>query len=120
MKLQEDDLWIVWKNKIKKFFKKEKINIEENLKKIKPKKNKFSKFPCKDCLVYPVGCKELCDKVEMDEKKLMKLFEKYSACPDCGSQKLYEGPSGGMSQNVTCAGCGHSFNLAFPVFVERI
>jgi len=78
------------------------------------------KFPCKNCIIYPSGCTELCDKVEMDNKKLMELFLKYNACPDCGSESFHEGPSGGMSQNVTCAGCKHRFNLALPVFIERI
>jgi len=85
-----------------------------------PIKPKQEKFPCKDCIVAPTKCKQLCYRVEMDNKKLMALFLKYNACPDCGSEKLYEGPSGGMSQNVTCAGCEHKFNLALPVFIERI
>ena len=40
-------------------------------------------------------------------------------CPDCGSTKFYEGPSGGSSTNWECAGengvfgCGHKFNLCF-------
>ena len=27
-------------------------------------------------------------------------------CPDCGSERWFEGPSGGMSTNIKCAGCG--------------
>jgi len=77
-------------------------------------------FPCKDCLVLPAGCSVLCDKVEMDNKKVMKLFLKHECCIDCGSTHLLEGPSGGMSQNIKCANCGHRFNLALPVFIERI
>jgi len=82
---------------------------------------KNEKFPCKDCIIFPMGeCNALCDRVEKDNKEVMKLFLKYNACPDCGSEKLYEGPCGGASQNVTCAGCGHRFNLGLPLFIERI
>ena len=56
----------------------------------------------------------------MDNKKVMDLFLKYECCIDCGSVQLLEGPSGGMSQNVECAKCHHKFNLALPVFIERI
>ncbi len=31
-------------------------------------------------------------------------------CPNCGNTKWYEGPSGGMSVNIKCAGCGLWFN----------
>lgn len=41
-------------------------------------------------------------------------------CPDCGRDKFREGPSGGMSLNIECAGCGSRFNVD-PVFTpERI
>ena len=78
-------------------------------------------FPCSSdkCLVR-AACTKACDKIEMDEKKLMKLFEKYECCPDCGSENFMEGPAGGMSQNVKCSGCGHWFNWALPVFIQRI
>ena len=79
------------------------------------------KFPCSDneCLVR-VACTKACDKIEMDEGKLMALFMEHNGCPDCGSGKFMEGPSGGMSTNVKCAGCGHWFNLALPISIERI
>lgn len=82
---------------------------------------KETKFPCSDdnCLVR-AACTKACDKLEMDDDKLMKLFLEYNACPDCGSTKFKEGPSGGLSQNVQCAGCGHHFNLALPMFIQRI
>ncbi len=31
-------------------------------------------------------------------------------CPNCGSNQWYEGPSGGMSTNIKCGGCGIWFN----------
>jgi hypothetical protein len=131
MKLQEDDLWNIWKVNIKKFFNNHKVKIKKpkviikkilRIDKLETVIDSISlkKFPCEGCLVYPGGCRELCDKVEMDNKKLKELFLKYNACPDCGSEQLYEGPSGGMCTNVTCAGCGHRFNLGLPVFIERI
>lgn len=33
-------------------------------------------------------------------------------CPDCGSGDFYEGPRGGLSVNIKCAGCGSEFNVA--------
>lgn len=32
-------------------------------------------------------------------------------CPSCGSEEWYEGPEGGLSQNIQCAGCGDHYNL---------
>jgi len=84
--------------------------------------DKFKKhtFPCIDCLILPTGCSEICDKVETNKEKIKKLFLKYECCIDCGSTHLLEGPSGGMSQNISCAKCGHRFNMALPLFIERI
>ncbi len=31
-------------------------------------------------------------------------------CPDCGGQSWYEGPSGGMCQNIECGDCGTRLN----------
>ncbi len=78
-------------------------------------------FPCKDdnCLVR-AACTKPCEKIEMDDKKIIELFSKYEACPDCGSDKFMEGPSGGMSTNVKCSGCGHWYNLGLPLFIQRI
>ncbi len=79
------------------------------------------KFPCKECVVLITGeCRELCDKVEINSDLLKGLFEKHNCCPDCGSDSFYEGPSGGGAQNVSCAGCGHRFNLGLPLFIHRI
>lgn len=82
---------------------------------------KFHKFPCSDdnCLVR-MSCTQACDKLIMDDHKLMKAFLKYNCCSDCGSSEFSEGPSAGMSTNVRCAGCGHWFNFALPVAIERI
>lgn len=32
-------------------------------------------------------------------------------CPDCGSERLLEGPHGGMKVNIMCSGCGAKFNV---------
>jgi DNA-directed RNA polymerase subunit RPC12/RpoP len=79
------------------------------------------KFPCADdnCLVR-AACTKACEKLIMDDDKLKDAFLEYNACPDCGSQNFKEGPSGGMATNVKCAGCGHWFNLALPLFIQRI
>lgn len=82
---------------------------------------KESYFPCSsdNCLVR-AACTKPCEKIEMNDDKLKDLFLEHDACPDCGSSKFMEGPSGGMSTNVKCRGCGHWFNLALPMFIERI
>lgn len=86
---------------------------------LKIRKEKIEKFPCKECLVKPM-CRQACDKIIMDDVILMKKFLDDEACPDCGSKEFQEGPSGGMSQNIKCSDCGHWFNLALPIFVQRI
>ena len=99
-------IWRPWK-KIKK--------VKEDLEK------RLYKFPCTDdsCLVR-VACTKPCNKIEMDDEKVMKIFLKYNCCPDCGTAKFKEGPSGGMATNVKCCGCGHWFNLGLPLFIQRI
>jgi len=85
------------------------------------KKEEIFKFPCSSdhCLVR-VACTKPCEKIEMDDNKLIDLFMEYEACPDCGCDSFAEGPAGGASTNVKCNGCGHYFNFALPVFVQRI
>ncbi len=79
------------------------------------------KFPCKDCIVKSAcDLTKPCDKLEMDNKKVMKLFLKYNCCIDCGSKSFMEGPSGGAAINVKCNNCGHWFNVALPLFIQRI
>ena len=99
---------------------KEQFSVVENEKSMPVFKAKYE-FPCSSdkCLVR-AACTQACDKIEMDKDKLKDLFEKHECCPDCGGESFMEGPSGGMSQNVKCGGCGHWFNLALPLFIERI
>ena len=99
-----------------------KFNFIEKFKKYKRKKMiKRIIYPCSDknCLVRS-SCTKGCDKLLYKKEELTEFFTKYSACPDCGSEKFFGGPCGGLSQNVKCAGCGHYFNFALPLFVERI
>jgi len=84
-------------------------------------------FPCRDCLILPAGCHQLCNKVEMNENKLREDSRKANKgknqllCPDCGGDQWYEGPCGGMSENLKCGKCGHWFNFAGPLGItERI
>ena len=89
-------------------------------------KIKKVKFPCKDCLVSAAHCKKLCDKVEMDDEKIKEFVVKQAeetnnlVCIDCGCTDWYEGPCGGLAQNIKCAGCGHCFNMGLPLFFQRI
>ena len=82
---------------------------------------KIHNFPCQNCLVR-ASCNfsKPCDKLEMDNEKVKNLIIKYRCCPDCGSEELNEGPSGGISTNVQCARCGHWFNMCLPFSIERI
>lgn len=87
----------------------------------KKEKQEEQKFPCSsdNCLIR-MSCSKPCEKIEMDDDKLMDLFMKYNACPDCGCENFAEGPSGGAATNVRCNGCGHYYNFALPVFIQRI
>ena len=80
------------------------------------------KYPCQECFLILAGaqCIELCDKVEQDNNKVKQFLETFKCCPDCGSLKFLRGPSGGFSENMRCATCGHNYNIALPWFVERI
>ena len=100
------------------WFKKNKM--KENETKVE-KKISHEQFPCSsdNCLVR-AACTKPCDKLVWDTKELKDLFERYLCCPDCGSTEYIEGPQGGGSENIQCAGCKHYFNFGFPLFVERI
>jgi transcription elongation factor Elf1 len=37
--------------------------------------------------------------------------DRFTACTFCGHTRFYEGPSGGLSQNITCSKCGARFNI---------
>jgi len=76
-------------------------------------------FPCKECVVE-ASCSKPCDKLERDEQIIMETIIDYQGCIDCGSKQMYEGPSGGLSQNIKCAQCEHEFNLMIPMKVGRI
>ena len=75
------------------------------------------KYPCKPC---EKECDSLCDKIEMDSDTLLKRILLERCCPDCGCEYICGGPRGGMSINVMCADCKHTFNFCLPFFVERI
>lgn len=78
---------------------------------------KKDKFPCKECIITTV-CTEICDRVETDDEKITEIVRE-NICPDCGGEGFYGGPTGGASMNISCATCGHRFNIS-PVGVERI
>ena len=59
----------------------------------------------------------------MTDEQRVKTYVLTDICPDCGGKGFYEGPSGGMSQNIICmnATCGSRFNTTGPLgLVERI
>ena len=82
-------------------------------------KDEVYQFPCIGCVVE-ASCSKLCDKLEKDNSKVKDLFLKHRCCIDCGEEKLLQGPSGGMAQNVKCSSCGHKFNMGLPLFIDRI
>ena len=107
--------WDFWKR----FWKKPTEEVKQIVEKVNPPEE--YEFPCSsdNCLVR-MACTKPCEKIEMDDNKVKELFEKYEACPDCGSENFMEGPSGGGAVNVKCRGCGHWFNLGLPLFIQRI
>lgn len=81
---------------------------------------KIEIFPCKECLIL-TSCMELCNKIEMDDKKLYAKIIKYECCPDCGGIEFREGPRGGASLNVMCIKCRHKFNIVGDLWdIQRI
>jgi hypothetical protein len=40
-------------------------------------------------------------------------------CPNCESGHLYDGPSGGASQNIRCLVCGQGYNVT-PFGIDNI
>jgi uncharacterized protein (DUF983 family) len=58
--------------------------------------------------------------MEMDDNKIFKHLMEFKTCPDCGSGQFFNGPRGGMSVNLKCAGCGHKFNNTPGMAFERI
>ena len=79
-------------------------------------------YPCKECFLVlsGAGCIEVCDKIELDKEKLRNHAMLYKNCPDCGHDKYYRGPSGGLSVNIQCGLCKHKFNNTLPMQFERI
>ena len=43
-------------------------------------------------------------------------------CPDCGGEESYDGPAGGMCQNICCSNdeCRSAFNVSLPFIADRI
>ena len=54
-----------------------------------------------------------------DEKTLLKWFMDHQSCPDCGSTRFIEGPTGGLSIMYLCDGCHSEFTLALPLYAAR-
>lgn len=47
-----------------------------------------------------------------DDAELTAWFQNKECCPDCGGSDFLAGPRGGLSQNMSCAGCGSEYNVA--------
>lgn len=47
-----------------------------------------------------------------DDAELTAWFRNKECCPDCGGSDFLAGPRGGLSQNMSCAGCGSEYNVA--------
>jgi len=59
------------------------------------------------------------EKTEFEE---VRYRDGLPVCPDCGDNKWYEGPHGGLSVNIKCANheCGRKFNWMGPFGMDRI
>jgi hypothetical protein len=79
-------------------------------------------YPCIKCWELLGGnkCGKICDKVEMNDSKLLYHIMQFKSCPDCDGTKFYEGPSAGLTTNIQCLTCGHEFNNGAPFIFERI
>jgi hypothetical protein len=48
--------------------------------------------------------------------------ERFERCRWCLGESFYEGPSGGLSQNITCSTCGARYNIGLmpggPVLID--
>ena len=54
-----------------------------------------------------------------ENKEITEYMRRTLKCPDCASTGFYDGPCGGASQNISCAGCGSRFNTS-PFGIDRI
>lgn len=59
-------------------------------------------------------------KPQSSDPLVQALFDE-NKCPDCGAKEFFDGPSGGMSQNIKCANteCGSEFCVVPPYFAKR-
>jgi len=49
----------------------------------------MKKYPCKNCIVN-MTCNEIeCPQLEIDEDNIVKHFNDYNNCPDCGGIKFH-------------------------------
>jgi len=50
--------------------------------------------------------------------------KQFTACTFCAHDRFYEGPSGGVSQNITCSNCGARFNIGLipggPILLDTL
>lgn len=46
------------------------------------------------------------------DAELTAWFRNNECCPDCGGSEFLDGPRGGLSRNMSCAGCGSEYNIA--------
>lgn len=53
------------------------------------------------------------------DQEITDYMQKYKQCPDCGCDQFYDGPGGGISQNIICVSCGAKFNMTMGQ-AERI
>jgi len=51
-------------------------------------------------------------KTKIVEETNVEFMNRTGSLPCCGSSEAYEGPSGGVSTNIECAGCGQRWNVA--------
>ena len=47
---------------------------------------------------------------------VVRLSLNAGVCPDCGGKHFFNGPEGGLTVNIKCAGCGHEFSYCPPCF----
>lgn len=73
-------------------------------------------------LLRKMSNKIIYERRSKENKRITKYEDKIISsgkCPNCKISPLYEGPSGGLSQNIRCYTCGQGYNIS-PFGIENI
>jgi len=84
----------------------------------------MKKYPCKNCIVN-MTCNEIeCPQLEIDEDNIVKHFNDYNNCPDCGGIKFHVDSdisevSGDELPEILCVNCYSVFKFMPAFGIDR-